>query len=60
MDEAMQRLLGRAQAAGEVHPDLEARELGRLVHAIALASEHDGAKDADRMLALAMDGLRSR
>lgn len=60
MDAAMQRLLDAAQSAGEVRGDVSAQELGRLVHAIALASEHDGAQNSDRMLELAMDGLRSR
>jgi AcrR family transcriptional regulator len=58
---AMNALLARAQQAGAVRPDILGDDLGRLVRGIALAAESDqtGAT-AERLLALALDGLRAR
>ena len=60
MREAGAALVGRAQAAGEVRGDVDVADLLKLGHAIALAAEHapDGPDQADRLLALVMDGLR--
>jgi len=53
-------LLARAQQAGAVRPGLDISDLLRLVYAIALATEKapDGAGQAERLLALMLDGLR--
>jgi AcrR family transcriptional regulator len=57
---SMERLLGRAAAAGLVRPELQARDLAAVV-VMALATVHprdpDGA-DRRRYLALLVDGLR--
>jgi hypothetical protein len=59
---AMNALLARAQEAGTVRPDALGDDLGRLVHGIVLAAEADRSDSgiADRLLALALDGLRPR
>ncbi|MCO5993803.1 TetR/AcrR family transcriptional regulator [Actinoallomurus rhizosphaericola] len=54
-------LLARARAAGVVRPGIAITHLLKLVSAIALATEHepDGPAEADRMLAIAIDGVRA-
>ena len=54
-------LLTRAQQAGEVRADTDTTDLLRLSHAIAVACEHASphADQADRLLSLMFDGLRS-
>ena len=52
-------LLARAQQAGVVRPDADAGDLMRLVHAVNIATEKaPDPGQADRMLALILDGLR--
>jgi hypothetical protein len=52
-------LLTRAQQAGAVRPDADAGDVIRLVHAVSIATEKAADPgQADRMLALIMDGLR--
>jgi AcrR family transcriptional regulator len=60
MREAGTALVRHAQEAGEVRGDVDVADLLKLGHAIALAAEHapDGPDQADRLLALVMDGLR--
>jgi AcrR family transcriptional regulator len=57
---AAESLLSRAQQAGVVRPDADARDLIRLVHAVNIATERPPVDpgQADRMLALILDGLR--
>ena len=56
---AAEALLARAQQAGVVRPDADAGDLMRLVHAVNIATEKaPDAGQADRMLALILDGLR--
>jgi AcrR family transcriptional regulator len=56
---AAESLLARAQQAGVVRPDADARDLIRLVHAVNIATEKaPDPGQADRMLALILDGLR--
>jgi AcrR family transcriptional regulator len=59
--EAATPLLTRAQQAGEVRADTDTTDLLRLSHAIAVACEHASphADQADRLLSLMFDGLRS-
>lgn len=60
--ETMAAVVARAQAAGAIQPGVAPDDLGRLVHGIAIAAE-SGPGDpelADRLLALALDGLRPR
>jgi AcrR family transcriptional regulator len=53
-------LLARAQAAGTARRDVTVTDVIRLVHAIGTASERapEDAGQADRLLAVVMDGLR--
>jgi AcrR family transcriptional regulator len=52
-------LLERAQQAGVVRADADAGDLIRLVHAVSIATEKSpDPGQADRMLALILDGLR--
>jgi AcrR family transcriptional regulator len=56
---AAQALLARGQQAGVVRPDADAGDLIRLVHAVNIATEKAADPgQADRMLALILDGLR--
>jgi AcrR family transcriptional regulator len=57
LNAAATALLTRAQESGAVRPDADAKDLLRLVHAIAVAIEQDPPA-ADRLLTLVMDGLR--
>jgi len=56
--EAGQRLLTRAQEAGEVRPDTTFADVGRLVGGVAMVGGDD--EQRERVLALALDGLRYR
>jgi AcrR family transcriptional regulator len=55
-------LLDRAKAAGEVRGDLQAFDVIRLTSAIGAATEQspEGSALSDRLLLLALDGLRPR
>src|SRR5579863_192384 len=56
---AAETLLARAQQAGVVRLDADAMDLIRLVHAVNIATEKaPDPGQADRMLALILDGLR--
>ncbi|GAB2443070.1 TetR/AcrR family transcriptional regulator [Streptosporangium sandarakinum] len=59
---AGERLLVRARAADAVRPGIAVIHLLKLVGAISLATEQepDGPAEADRLLALAIDGVRPR
>ncbi|MGW7342734.1 TetR/AcrR family transcriptional regulator [Streptomyces sp. NPDC054854] len=59
---AGKELLARAHQAQAVRPDVTITQLLKLVGAIALATEHDhdGAAEADRLLALVIDGVHPR
>ncbi|MBT2407987.1 TetR/AcrR family transcriptional regulator [Streptomyces sp. ISL-87] len=54
-------LIARARAAGAVRPKIAIVHLLKLVSAISLATEQDpdGPAEADRMLAIAIDGVRA-
>jgi AcrR family transcriptional regulator len=60
MREGGAALLSRAQAAGELRPDVTIDDLLRLVSAIALATDDAGERAAqvDRLFALVMDAVR--
>ena len=49
----------QAQQAGVLRPDVTERDLLRLVHGIVVATEQSP-EDTDRLMALMLDGLRSR
>ena len=55
-------VLAGAQQAGVVRADADAADLMRLVHAISMTTEWagDDNEQADRLLALVLDGLRSK
>jgi AcrR family transcriptional regulator len=59
MRDTADRLLVHAQEAGVVRPDVTAMDMMRLVHGIAVATEQ-APDQADRLLSLMLDGLRSR
>ncbi len=54
-------LLARAQRSGEIRPDVDATDLLRLSHALALASELPSthADQPERLLQVLLDGLRA-
>jgi AcrR family transcriptional regulator len=59
--EAGRELLDRARATGAVRPDVSIDDLLTLVTAISMAFEHrpgDSGSEADRLLVLAIDGIR--
>jgi len=62
MREAAADVLTHAQQAGAVRPDANPADLMRLVHAISMTADWAGGdhEQADRMLALVLDGLRSQ
>ena len=56
---AAESLIARAQQAGVVRADADAKDVIRLVHAVNIATEKaPDPGQADRMLALILDGLR--
>ncbi|MGH3263064.1 MAG: TetR/AcrR family transcriptional regulator, partial [Trebonia sp.] len=57
MRESTDRLLAHAQQAGVLRDDISAHDVLRLIHGITIATEQAPA-DADRLLALVLDGLR--
>jgi AcrR family transcriptional regulator len=57
MRDSTDRLLAHAQRAGVLRADISAHDVLRLVHGITIATETSPA-DADRLLALVLDGLR--
>ncbi len=59
MSDTLDRLLGYAQEAGAVRPDVSARDVLRLVHGIVMACERSP-EDTDRLLDVMLDGLRAR
>lgn len=62
MHAAAAALLDRAQRAGSVRGDITAGQVLKLVNAVAFATEGgpDAQRQADRLLTVVMDGLRSR
>ena len=60
MRSAGAQLLARAQAAGDVRPDIDSSDLFTLVNGIAWATEQASGdrETADRLLSLMLDGLR--
>ncbi len=50
-------LLARAQAVGQVRADVDAGDVMRLVHGVAMATE-TAPEDADRLLSIVLAGLR--
>jgi AcrR family transcriptional regulator len=59
---AAEKLLTRAQEAGVVRPDADAKDLIRLVHAVNLAAQHAPTDPGqrDRLIGLVLDGLRAQ
>jgi AcrR family transcriptional regulator len=57
LNDAVQRLVAAAQQAGEVRKDIEANDILRMAHGIAMASP-DAPRARERMLAIMFDGLR--
>ncbi len=55
-------LLGRAQQAGVVREDVDAKDVIRLVHAVNIATQRapTDPEHTDRLLGLILDGLRPR
>jgi AcrR family transcriptional regulator len=59
LSRAGDELIGRAQAAGVVRPDVEFLDIARMVGQIGVAPNADQ-EQKDRMLAIVLDGLRPR
>jgi AcrR family transcriptional regulator len=59
MRETVDRLLGYAQGAGVLRPDISAKDVLRLVHGIVMACEQSPG-DTDRLLDVMLDGLRAQ
>ncbi len=59
VSEAAAAVLHPAQEAGLVRTDIEPRDVLRLAHGIGAACESAGREAADRLLAVAWDGLRA-
>jgi len=59
MRDTADRLLTRAQEAGVLRDDITSQDVLRLVHGIAMATEH-APEDTDRLLSLLLDGLRKQ
>ena len=59
MRDTADRLLAHAQEAGVLRPDVTAQDVLRLVHGIVVATEQSP-EDTDRLMALMLDGLRTR
>ena len=59
--DAADGLLARAQRSGEIRPDVDATDLLRLSHALAVASEMPSAHadQQERLLKVLLDGLRT-
>jgi AcrR family transcriptional regulator len=57
MSDTVDRLLGYAQGAGVLRPDISAKDVLRLVHGIVMACEQSPG-DTDRLLDVMLDGLR--
>lgn len=58
---AMERLVARAKDDGVLRSAVDASDVGRLTHGIALAAENapDRAETAERLIAFAVDGMRA-
>lgn len=52
-------LLAGATEAGAVRTDVDIDDLLKLVNAIAMATETDASEQADRLLTLVLDGIRT-
>jgi len=59
MRTTVEQLLTRAQQAGAVREDLTAMDVMHMMHGIGVAVEHTPG-EADRMISLMLDGMRSR
>jgi AcrR family transcriptional regulator len=59
MRETLSQLLGNAQEAGFLRPDVSAKDVLRLMHGIVMATETTP-EDTNRLLGLMLDGLRAR
>jgi len=59
MRDTADRLLGHAQQAGVLRPDVSADDVLRLVHGIVVSTERSP-EQTDRLLSLMFDGLRRR
>ena len=59
MRTTVEQLLTRAQQAGAVREDLTAMDVMHMMHGIGVAVEHTPG-EADRMISLILDGMRSR
>ena len=57
MRDTLDRLLGHAQQAGFLRPDVTAHDVLRLVHGVVMATEKTP-EDTDRLLGMMLDGLR--
>jgi AcrR family transcriptional regulator len=59
MRETTERLLSNAQQAGVIRPDVDATDVMRLVHGVAVSTEK-APERADMLMSVMLDGLRAR
>ena len=59
MRQTTERLLSNAQQAGVIRPDVDATDVMRLVHGIAVSTER-APERADMLMSVMLDGLRAR
>jgi AcrR family transcriptional regulator len=57
MNETSEHLIARARAAGALRQDVTSADVFALMNAAAWTREHMGAEQADRLVALAMNGM---
>ena len=59
--EAAGRLLAEGQRSGEIRPDLDAADLLKLAHALAVAADYPSTHpdQAERLLTVMLDGIRA-
>jgi AcrR family transcriptional regulator len=60
LEEALEALVGRAQAAGVLREDFRPRDIGMVACALSRVGGADGADSQRRMLEIILDGLRVR
>jgi hypothetical protein len=59
MRETTERLLANGQRVGAIRPDVDAVDIMRLVHGVALSTEK-APERADMLLSVMLDGLRAK
>ena len=59
MRQTTERLLAKGQQAGIIRPDVDATDVMRLIHGVAVSTER-APERADALLMVMLDGLKTR